>query len=182
MHFHQDNIAFPSRKALRLKDYDYSTAGSYFITICTEGHKCLFGHIENDCIVMSQTGEMVDSCLTSLETHHKGVRVLERVVMPNHIHFIIFLDGCKYERTAHNVENLIQQFKSYTTHLYAYMRSGNGILWQRNYYEHIIRNERSFNYIQGYIRQNPARWLQDKMNVESQAEKDNIMKNILTMA
>lgn len=154
----------PHRRSIRLKGYDYSQKGYYFITICTQNKICLFGQVENDEIQLNDAGRMIVHWYSELESKFPEIRCDAFVCMPNHIHFIVqFADG-----TA-TVGDVVQWFKTMTTN--AYIRgvkknawpSFPGKLWQRNYWERIVRNDDELQRIRNYIINNPRNWLHDQL-------------------
>ncbi len=167
------------RKLLRLQDYDYSKSGAYFITICTYDRRNIFGEIVGAEMQMNEFGKVVESCWNELPMHYFEIELDEFVVMPNHMHGIIMilengavgaihelpLPRTRPERRKMLLPKIMGRFKMGSAKLINKMRntSGNPI-WQRNYYEHIIRNEKSLHRIQGYIDTNPARWQYDREN------------------
>lgn len=174
MHPYQNKIG---RRSIRLKGYDYSTPGMYFVTVCTQKRLCLFGDVFNGKMHLNDAGKMVHTAWNQLSVVFPGVVIDEFVVMPNHIHGIIVLywgnnhkgnhKGCPYSIT---LGDIVGAFKSYTTFQYIL-----GVktqqwppfptrLWQRNYYEHIIRNPQSLNRIRQYILHNPLRWYLHRQN------------------
>ena len=152
------------RKPLRLKEYDYSGAGCYFITICTKDRKPLFssvvgaGHPAGPVPNLSPYGEIVERNIEGISTAYSGVIVDKYTIMPNHIHMLLRLQGpagCPAP-TKVNVRNVIGALKSLTT------RAAGFPLWQRSYYDHIIRDEEDYLRIWNYIDTNPARWAEDE--------------------
>jgi len=151
------------RKPLRLKNYDYSQQGLYFITICIHQKICLLGRVNNDEMYPNESGFMLESCWLDLTKRFDTVRLHEFVVMPNHFHGII-------EMTEKDITlgEVVGAFKSITTNQYIKGVKENNWrpfdykLWQRNYYEHVIRNECSYQQITEYIKYNPAKWCDDK--------------------
>ncbi|MDD5686357.1 MAG: transposase [Elusimicrobia bacterium] len=133
------------RKNIRLKDYDYKTEGCYFITLCTNYNK---PYLEN-----SQIKKVVVVELARLN-NLRGVKLDYYTLMPNHIHLIVILQDCKY-----TLGEVMRKFKSKTTvFVKKYANQGWQLqkrLWQPNYYEHIIRNEKALAKIREYIRNNP---------------------------
>ena len=134
----------PKRKEIRLKDYDYSSDGYYFVTICTNFKKPFFQSKKAKTIVVAE--------LARLSTRFKGVNVDYSVIMPNHIHLILYFENSKY-----SLSRVIQAFKSLTT-----LKAKQALplritanLWQKNYYEHVIRNEDALFKIREYIENNP---------------------------
>ena len=152
---------------LRLRDYDYSTPGTYFITICTEGRPCLFGDIEEGHLRSNTAGLMVESWWHTFPRHYPSVDVTDLVVMPNHIHGLITLGTSPVEETYASLSLVIGWFKSITTTdyrrgvaLYGWPRFP-GKLWQEGFYDHIVRTDAVLNRIRRYIAENPGRWRDD---------------------
>ncbi len=164
------------RRSIRLKGYDYTQPGAYFVTICTEDRECLLGEIVDGEMQLNDAGWMVQTVWDQLPDHYPGVDIDEFVVMPNHVHGIIVLVGDPVGATPRGcpdgqaLPDVVHRFKSFTTALYRQGVAHNawapfpGRLWQRNYYEHIIRNERALERIRGYIQNNPIRWTSDREN------------------
>ena len=158
-------MELPKRKNTRLKDYDYSQNGAYFITICTQDKKHLLGEIvgeENldepsvgaNCVrpQLSSSEQMVENEIATLSKIYEGVAVDKFVIMPNHIHMILVID-CEGGRTQFvpTTSRIVKQFKGIIT-----KQIGTSI-WQRSYHDHIIRNENEYQEIWQYIDGNPAR-------------------------
>lgn len=225
-----NNPKYPNRKSIRLKGYDYSQAGLYFITICTQYRKHLFGEIvgADPCVcpqtganlrvcpqmILNNAGKMITRWYYELENKFIDIKCHEMVVMPNHIHFIIENTGlstktndeiyvgadlgvCPNKTGEHDnkktgeydnkktdehdnnktdehvgspLPTIVQWFKTMTTNEYIrgvkngqYPRFEKRV-WQRNYWEHIVRNENEYLRISQYIINNPAKWAQDKLN------------------
>jgi len=187
------------RRSIRLKGYDYSQAGLYFITICLKNRKCLFGKIENNKMILNDAGKMVETQWLALPQRFQNIKLHEYIVMPNHFHAILEIVGATLvvaqntDTTTQNDNNDLQKretqgiaptgktvgdivgaFESITT--VEYIRGVknnnwqpfNGKLWQRNYWEHIIRNEQSYQNISHYTINNPAKWDDDKFNPANQ--------------
>ena len=167
-----------NRKSIRLKNYDYSRPGFYFITICTKDRKTLFGHIENNIMILNDSGAMIKKCYFELEKRF-NIKCRDIVVMPNHIHCIIEIVGVPLVGTQKNGQpqgiaptlgDIIGVFKSITTNEYIKgVKAGNWQpfnkkLWQRNYWEHIIRNKESYMKLAEYIQNNPLKWEYDELN------------------
>ena len=159
----------PRRKALRLPEIDYSESGAYFITIVVHGRKKLFGQISHGNLIQSPAGEMVANWWAELKNKYAGISPFEFVVMPNHFHGIIVIES---EDHLVTLGQAVQWFKTMTTNEYIHgvRLSGwepfSGKLWQRYYYEHIIRSEDDFNNVVSYIRENPNRWNTDDEYVD----------------
>ncbi|MFH1359615.1 MAG: transposase [Candidatus Omnitrophota bacterium] len=170
------------RKQMRLKEYNYSTSGSYFVTICTKNRSCLFGDIVDKKIQLNVFGELVQSQWKQLSVRFQNIRLDDHVILPNHIHGIISvinIVGAIHElplqqKNPNNriyrrnmlLPKIIGYFKMNTSKLINQIRQrpGNPV-WQRNYYEHIIRNDKDLNRIQTYIDQNINNWENDRNNV-----------------
>ena len=153
-------MEFPNRKPTRLKDYDYSRPGAYFITICTKERKNLLCDIivgEGLCalpqIDMTEIGKEVKSCIQFIN-NTSSIKIDKYVIMPNHIHLIVIIEDSGGDGTP-PLHQIIGQLKSYTTNLY-----GNS-LWQRSFHDHIIRNEQDYLKIAEYIDTNPLKWEMD---------------------
>jgi REP element-mobilizing transposase RayT len=204
--------AIHHRRSIRLHHYDYSSAGAYFLTICAQNRKCLFGNIRNGAMELNEAGKMVQAVWEQIPIHYRGIKNDAFVVMPNHVHGIIVIatplpigpvgadpcvcplqpppacpgvpnTGTEEGRTrgsaptqasqrirALSVPEVVQRFKTLTTKRY-----GDGVrnalwqpfpnrLWQRNYYEHIVRGEEDLLRVREYIAFNPAQWPSDELN------------------
>ncbi|MFQ1047441.1 transposase [Avibacterium paragallinarum] len=155
----------PKRKIIRLQHYDYSQIGLYFITVCTHNKECLFGNIENHKMLMNDAGKMIQHWYLELEKKFPNIECLEYIVMPNHIHFILYIK----EQLEYSIPTIVQWFKTMTTNNYIKNVKNNHWkpferkLWQRSYYEHIIRNEKSYLEITEYIECNPYNWSNDSL-------------------
>jgi putative transposase len=162
------------RRLTRLKEYDYSQSGGYFITICTQNRSCLFGEIDNDKMMVNQYGEVVQISWNELPDHYNNVELDVFVIMPNHIHGIIFLKdvgaGLKPAPTGlvnkpYSLPEIIRGFKTFSARNLNKLRTMPGApVWQRNYYEHVIRRDESLDKIREYIITNPLRWALDREN------------------
>ncbi|KKT40386.1 hypothetical protein A3K29_03230 [Candidatus Collierbacteria bacterium RIFOXYB2_FULL_46_14] len=175
------NNDLPNRRSVRLKGYDYSLNGTYFVTICTQDRECLFGEIVNDPVgatrgspahmKLNRIGLIVDNVLNSLPNHHH-MELNAYQIMPNHIHFVINLSGGSRpdvsggSRPAPTVGNIVGLFKSECTKEIRRISNNTDLcIWQRNYYEHIVRDEGDLNRIQEYILNNPINWERDELFV-----------------
>ena len=148
------------RRSIRLKGYNYSSAGAYFITICTYKKEWLFGNVINGEMVLNEYGQIVAQHWQKLPTHHPRLRLDEWVVMPNHLHGILILtDNVNSLKRYHSISEIVRGFKTFSTRSINNIRCTPGSdLWQRNYYEHIIRNDSSLQNIRQYIIANPKAW------------------------
>src|SRR5690348_1307634 len=151
------------RRQSRLRDYDYATPSAYFLTVCTDSRVCLF--------MDPRSVKAVRLVWERLEVHYEQVRTDAFVVMPNHIHGIVFLTTAGENRRSPSLPDIVRAFKSFSAREVNAIRGMQGSpVWQRGYFEHIIRNEQSLNRIRQYILANPDRWTFDKDN--PQAEPD----------
>ena len=174
----------PGRRSVRLKDYDYAGAGAYFVTICTQSHALLFGAIVGEEMRLSPAGEIVRDEWARTADVRPDVELDAFVVMPNHLHGIIVITGhpsptvgatrrvapTENRGTARgpvpgSVGAMVGQFKSVATRRIRQCLGAPSLtVWQRNYYEHVIRDEESLNLIRQYIADNPAGWALDREN------------------
>ncbi len=164
------------RRSIRLKGYDYAQAGAYFVTMCTQNRACLFGEVVDGQMRVNECGRVVADSWMWLSARYPHVDLDEWVVMPNHLHGIIILtgpDGRGGSRTAPTenrkpIGRLIGAFKTVSTKRLNTMHNSPGVpVWQRNYYEHIVRSEESLHQIRRYIVDNPARWNEDRENPQA---------------
>ena len=167
------------RRSIRLKGYDYTQAGGYFVTVCTQNRECLFGEIADGEMVLNEYGTIVADEWRKTAQIRNEIELGEWVVMPNHMHgIVIIISGNDRRGTARrapteqfgkpvsgSLPTIIRSFKSAVTRRINELRNTAGAkLWQRNYYEHIIRNDDEYNQIVRYIRHNPINWNDDKLN------------------
>ena len=156
------NVNKNNRKNIRLKNYNYQQDGLYFVTICIKNREHLLGKISNNEYFIYDSGVMIQSVWNNLSQYYQGVKSHDFVVMPNHIHGIIEL-----KNSDMTLSEIIQRFKTFTTYQYINgvhhenWKSFNKRLWQRNYHEHIIRNDESLGKLQQYILNNPMQWKND---------------------
>ena len=166
------------RRSIRIKDYDYSKSGLYFITICTKDRECIFGMIIDETMDLNNYGKIVEAEILETCKIRKEIAIQEYIIMPNHIHLIIeVIDVGAYgiRPTTKNIRNATEQGVSHTPLQSPSKTIGSAIrgiksavsrnigysVWQRNYHEHIIRNENSLYKIIEYIRCNPLNWKED---------------------
>ena len=152
---------FPKRKPTRLKNYDYSQNGYYFITICSHNKKCIFGSIVGEGfappeIVLSKYGKIINTQLLNLEKRYSCVKVDKFVIMPNHIHIILVIQNSGGASPSPTISNIICTLKSSTTKM-----SGLNPFWQRSFHDHVIRNQADYLKIWNYIDTNPQKWNED---------------------
>ncbi|MBW2185548.1 MAG: transposase [Deltaproteobacteria bacterium] len=174
------------RRSNRLAGYDYSQGGVYFITICTDNKECLFGEIVNGHMMMNNLGKIVADEWIKTGTKRDNINLDDWVVMPNHFHGIVIIDndmeqypsvgaqravplsgrfGCL---VAGSLSTIIRSFKSAVTKQTNIIRQTPKLpLWQRNYWDHVVRDEADLNRIREYIHTNPQRWELDSLHRES---------------
>jgi putative transposase len=151
------------RRSIRLKGYDYSTAGAYFITICTHDREQLFGDIVDRTMVLNKLGNIAQLHWQKLERYHANLILDRSVVMPNHLHGIMILDSSIEDSKP--ISEIIGSFKAFSAREINKIRKLKGVpVWQRNYYERIIRTETELDYVRQYIVNNPINWQIDINN------------------
>jgi putative transposase len=168
------------RRSPRLKDYDYSQEGAYFITICLNRRANVFGIIAGGEMNLNNVGQIIEKWWKKLPEKFPGVQIDYYVMMPNQFHGIISVVGGDPRvapntgtRTGVPLPKIIQWFKTMTSNEYIKWKKRNNIssltggLWQRNYYEHVIRNEEDLYNTRKYIIQNPLKWDLDTENPEN---------------
>ena len=159
----------PRRKNIRLAHYDYGRSGGYYITICTHEKRQILSRIiidseyERARIVLTELGRIICETMEEL-TPKYGFRLDASVIMPNHIHFLVFKESEENDKT---VGVLIGAIKSVATNRWCKVCDKKnmhaGKLWQRNYYDHILRNEADYMEKLRYIQENPDAWAQDDL-------------------
>jgi REP element-mobilizing transposase RayT len=160
----------PKRKHIRLKNFDYSQAGYYFITICVKNGYELFGEILNSKMNLNEYGNIAKNELLSVPSRYENVQIDKFIIMPNHIHMIVVIH--KTERinpfpTRVDIPNIIGKYKAGVTRTVgnAFMRSDmmkRNEIWQKRYHDRIIRDEEEYNRIWKYIDENPLNWDNDE--------------------
>ena len=186
------------RRSIRLKGRDYSQPGWYFVTICTHNKWYLFGKIENDEMVLNEFGKIAKNEWLKTSQLRDNVELYEYVIMPNHIHGIIRIVGAycntpvsqshgntpvpninksSFRSPSNNIGAIMRGYKSSVTRQINMVRASCNMpqqpVWQRNYYEHIIRDEESYGQISQYIRTNPQKWQEDKYYEQKTQQKEN---------
>ncbi len=201
----------PRRRATRLRDYDYTQPGAYFVTICVQHRKCLFGTITDGKMLLNEVGQIVVDCLSHIPQHFLTVDLDAYVVMPNHIHGIVAwgtslpgnphppdttrerrgevpssavyqprIVGAGSPRLSENNPNrtnktrspslgkIIAYFKYQSTkHINQSYNTPGARLWQRNYHDHIIRNDPDLRRLREYIQINPMKWELDQLHPDN---------------
>lgn len=164
------------RRSIRLPEYDYHTPGVYFLTLVAVNRECLFGKMEGGTVVISPLGNIVAECWQWIGQQYPYVELDEWVIMPNYFHAILWINEFQQgepppgasRRAPTKIKSsgsLIGAFKTVSTRKINTFRSTPGLtVWQRNYYEHIIRSEQSLGNIRAYIFSNPDCWNEDEEN------------------
>ena len=150
------------RKPMRLEHHDYTTPGAYFVTACTIGRRCLFGEVVEGAMLPNDFGREVEAAWKDLPRYIGKLALDQFVVMPNHVHGILVLDD-----GAPPLSEVMRAFKTFSAHRVNLQRGSQGAsLWQRGFYDHVVRNEADLARIREYIENNPAQWALDEENPE----------------
>ena len=171
--------AIYSRRSIRLKGYDYSSAGAYFVTICTQNRECLFGEVVDEEMSINEIGTIVQAEWMRTADIRSNVLTDQFIIMPNHIHGIWYLierdDGrgvlqyatteSQFRSPSQTIGAIVRGFKSAATKQINESRGTPGKpVWQRNYFERVIRDEDELNRIREYIIYNPLKWADEQEN------------------
>ena len=159
----EECMRLPKRKPNRLPNFDYSTPGAYFITICTKDKECILGQIVGASIArppyieLSYCGQIVEQTIRDIPRYYPTISVDHYVVMPNHIHLLLQINTDMDGRpmVAPTISTVVQQLKGAVT-----KQIGHSI-WQKLFHDHVIRGEQDYLKIWEYIENNPARWEED---------------------
>lgn len=153
------------RLSIRLRKYDYTWAGMYFVTVCTHLRRCPFGEVTKGEMVLNEAGRLVERSLLALPKRFSGVRIDTHVVMPNHVHALLAIANFGPDVEAPSLGKIVRFWKASSCRL---VRSSADPCfgWQRNYYERILRNEDESDRVRHYIAANPAAWDRDEENPE----------------
>lgn len=182
----------PQRRSIRLQEFDYTRQGAYFVTICTRNQMCLFGEIMNGEMRMNDLGRVAQLLWEEIPAHFPQVETDAWVVMPNHVHGILVIArderathaerATHTERATHasplrasagppkrSLGAIVGSYKSAVSKRINQSRRTLGTpVWQRNYYDHVIRDDADLNRIRQYIIDNPAKWSEDRENPDRQ--------------
>ena len=163
----------PTRKPIRLKDFDYSENGVYFLTICTKNKAHLLSDVhaadnvfDLPCVRLRPYGQIVESQIQEMNRVYSDVHIDKYVIMPNHVHLLVVVSGNGSSRTPtptnSKISILISLFKRFTN------RKCAAELWQRSYHDHIIRSEADYQKHWQYIEDNPSKWSEDEYYTENE--------------
>jgi len=163
------------RRSIRLKEYDYTQNGAYYVTICTQDKKCVLSNIVNEKTILTNYGKIVEEEWLKTKSIRPYVDLDYYVIMPNHFHGILFINKNKgkgvklhaptnnFKLQPHSLGSIMRGFKSsVTSRINKTQNTPGRKFWQRNYYEHIIRNDDDLNRVRKYIKNNPIKWSMDK--------------------
>ena len=162
----------PKRKKNRLENYDYSSCGAYFITICTKDRKNMFWEkqqfdfvgedniLPSDRINLSLYGKIADKAITAMPEHYPNIDVLQYVIMPNHIHLLLFIadDGGRIISSPTNKGSIITAVGQMKRQI---SKKIGATIWQRSFHDHIIRDKSDYEKISKYMYENPIKWQYD---------------------
>ena len=176
----------PQRRSPRKAGFDYTTPGAYFVTICSHNRRHIFGHIASNQMVLSSVGQIAQDRWAALPDHHPQVKLDQFVIMPNHVHGIIWLhiepdtnlsirtapvqsvatvSTEKAEVAPGSLGAVVRSYKASVTRIVNQQESGERTkIWQGRYHDSIIRTERALHAIRRYIVENPCRWMLDRHN------------------
>jgi len=173
------------RHSIRLKDYDYSRAGAYFVTLCSFNRECILGDVVGGEVRLNDIGAIAQREWVRSSEIRSEVHLDEFVLMSNHLHGIVLILGNDivgatggrplggnrrlplHGPQTRSLASFISGFKASCTHSINELRASPDRLWQRNYYEHVIRNENALNAIREYIKANPSQWQGDSENPDA---------------
>ena len=180
------------RRSVRLKNCDYAQAGAYFVTICSRQRECIFGDVIDGAMHLNEYGELIHECLYQIPRHFPNIEMDMHVIMPNHFHGIFMINSnCRGEVSSpsrnsnkrikkggvtpplrkRTLGQIVAYFKYQTSKQINKIRNSPGMpVWQRNYFERVIRNENELNKIRQYIQNNPLQWDNDKENPKNIVE------------
>ncbi len=167
-----------NRRSIRLKGHNYAQQGAYHVTICTQNRECILGDIKNGEMILNHYGLIARKCWNELVNHYIYIEMGMHIIMPNHIHGIINISGApnvgagfkpaldgRPKDNTHCLSEIIRALKTFSARQINRSRGTSGIpVWQRNYYEHIVRNETELSRINKYIMNNPIQWDNDGNN------------------
>jgi len=168
----------PQRRSIRLRGFDYSQYGAYSVTICTQNKMLLFGNIAEEQMNLNTHGQVASRCLHEIPCHFPNAKIMESIVMPNHVHAVILIRDDQIEKAdteetdkggifgkpkPGSIPTIVGSYKSAVTKMInRQFPKACIVIWQRGYYERVIRDEKELASIIEYIRSNPANWEKDE--------------------
>jgi REP element-mobilizing transposase RayT len=147
---------------MRLPEYDYAQPGGYFVTICVGDRACLFGRVADGRVALNRCGDAVRDAWHDLATRFRAIELDAFIVMPNHVHGLIEI----YAAMPRGLIEIVGAFKSISARHVNTIRGTGGPVWQRGFYEHVVRDESDRDRIRTYIDENPMKWDLDEENPE----------------
>ncbi len=170
MSFSEDSIY--NRRSVRLKHYNYTEFGAYFLTICTKNKQWLFGEIKDDKMCLNNLGKIAFNCWQEIPQHFPHIELDVFVIMPNHLHGILWINNSINDPSQNrqfgkmdkgSISSIVRSYKAVVTKKINQIcgQKGSSLIWQRNFYENIIRDEKALNNIREYIINNPLNWQKD---------------------
>jgi putative transposase len=163
----------PTRRSIRLRDFDYRSTAAYFVTIVSHGRNAIFGHVGDGTVALTPLGRTIAGCWQAIPAHFPHASLDEVILMPNHLHGIVLLAGVDggaatgARMASGSLGAVVRSFKAASTRQAKVVNlSLGGPLWQRGYYERVIRNDRELDALRAYVRENPLKWGQDAENPE----------------
>jgi REP element-mobilizing transposase RayT len=177
------------RRSIRLKDYDYTQQGAYFVTICTKAKQCIFGNIKEGKMQLNALGSIADRCWQEIPKHFSHTALDCFIIMPNHLHGILWIiefnQNQQISRQFGNIvsgslSSILRSYKSAVTKQINEICDTKGIslVWQSNYYEEIIRDEQALEQIRKYIIYNPLNWDRDEENPRNNSKESVILLDL----
>jgi len=167
------------RRSIRVKGFDYSQDGAYYVTICTHRRECTLGSVKGNAVQLTELGRAAEESWQDLPVRYPHLTLDALVVMPNHVHVILVIDGTECRgggatpplQSDPTLGQIVGYTKYQSTKRINERRGTPGErVWQRNYYEHIIRNDADLRRIREYIASNPLGWSEDPENPNSQSQ------------
>mgnify|MGYP003309204122 CR=1 FL=1 len=159
-------MELPVRKPNRMRGYDYSRPGLYFLTVCTRDKRCLFWENPGrdlqtpEELVLTEAGQVLKAAIEGMADHYATIQLDNYVIMPNHFHLLLCLEAAGPEQAKASISQAIGQLKRTVS-----MALGQA-LWQKSFHDHVVRNEKDYQRIWEYIHTNPMRWAKDCFFVE----------------
>ncbi len=163
-------MPFKKYKTLRLKDYDYSQPGAYFVTMCVKDRKCLLGEISGGEMILTEAGIIAQNEIVNIPGHYINIKIGENIVMPNHVHMIVYiyeLTGVGQATTPTKnirLQDVVGSYKSGVSREVRKIHGYENYEWQRYFHDHIVRTDKALENISDYIRMNPSTWADDIEN------------------
>ena len=149
---HKATYLYPKRKSPRIREFDYSSAYMYHVVMVTENRLKVFGEIVNGQMILNHEGHIADKAIRGIPDHYPRVDIEESIIMPDHIHLLLSIEGDPQVPSNPDLRKIISAFKSIVS------RQCGRPIWQRSFYDHIIRNDQDYMETVYYIQGNPIEW------------------------